>query len=100
MAHSNANAIIDPQLQYHDQRSGAGQRHGSHSNHYAHTHSHAQHLPLASSDPHQQHAGGAHHQLYASHPQLAGPHDDDADDGESAGEEGSHASPEDTGNAG
>ena len=116
MAHP-VNATIDPQLQhFHDHR------HASSSSY--------QHLPLASSDPrhHQQQpapphlahpqqqrsasgsaataaasaagGGAAPYALHAA-PQLAGPLDDDADDGESVGDEGSgHASPDDTGNAG
>lgn len=87
MAHSNVNAIIDPQLQQFHGHQGAQSRHGS--VHYP------QHHGLG--DPRQQHGG------YQLQPQLGSaldPQDDDADDGESAGEDGSHASPDDTGNAG
>lgn len=87
MAHSNVNAHIDPQLQFHDHS-----RHGSVSSHYH---------PLASGGEQRQ---PVQHQ-YQLHPapQLevtAAVHDDEGDEADSGGEDGSHASPEDTPNAG
>jgi hypothetical protein len=94
MAHSNVNAIIDPQLQYHDQRHGSHQynhqsdaRHGSRPQPSAQPHSHPQH-------------GGVPYQLHPVHqplqdPQLVDPQDhDDSVDGD---DDSGHGSPEDAG---
>jgi hypothetical protein len=115
MAHP-VNAIIDPQLQQHFHgHAHDGQRHASTSSsslyqqHHS-QHAHAQQHQLAAAggtDAYSQHRSATAAATAGTGGGLpynalhAAPQDDDADDGESAGEEGSgHASPDDTGNAG
>jgi hypothetical protein len=92
MAHSNVNAIIDPQLQYHDAR------HGTNPYHHLSDDQRGNRLqPHAHPQPHPQHSG-VPYQLHAVHqdPQLVDPHDDESVGGDESG----HGSPEDAGNAG